>query len=121
MDELAERLGILCETPADAVLLARWKTAESDLQAKIHGRPAAEVRAELLAAGQTTRLSASVSRQLPFTVLRRQARDLQARLAQCEETLALREAELGAFRESTSWKLTAPIRALGRLLSRTGG
>ena len=118
VDEMAERLGILGEAPADAALLARWKTAESDLQAKIHGRSPAEVRAELDAAGQTTRLSASVSRQLPFTALRRQARELQARLAACEEALAVRAEELRVHRESTSWKLTAPLRALGRAVSR---
>lgn len=118
VDELAERLGILCDTPADAGLMARWKTAESDLQSKIHGRPVPEVRAELDAAGQTTRLAASVSRHLPFTLLRRQARELQARLSACEEALSLREAELHAFRESTSWKLSAPLRALGRTITR---
>jgi O-antigen biosynthesis protein len=121
VDELAERLGILCETPADARLLDRWKAAEGDLQAKIHGRPAADVRAELDGAGQTTRLTAAVSRQLPFTTLRRQARDLQARLSQCEEALALREAELAAFRTSTSWRVTAPIRTIGQTLSRWKG
>jgi hypothetical protein len=118
VDEMAERLGILCEAPADAALLARWKAAESDLQAKIHGRSPAEVRAELDAAGQTTRLSASVSRQLPFTALRRQARELQARLAAGEEALAVRGEELRVHRESTSWKLTAPLRALGQAVSR---
>jgi SAM-dependent methyltransferase len=121
VDEMAERLGILCESPADARILERWKAAEVDLQAKIHGRPAAEVRLELDAAGQTTRLSASVSRHLPFTALRRQSKELQARLAQCEETLALREAELAAFRTSTSWKVTAPIRTIGQTLSRLKG
>jgi hypothetical protein len=121
VDEMAERLGILCETPADAVLLARFKAAESALQAKIHGRPAADVRAALYVAGKSKRLSASVSRQLPFTALRRQARDLQARLSACEEALALREAELRAFRESTSWKLTAPPRAIGGAVSRLRG
>jgi SAM-dependent methyltransferase len=118
VDEMAERLGLLCGTPADRTLLGRWKDAEADLQARIHGRPAAEVRAELDAAGQTTRLTAAVSLHLPFTTLRRQARDLQARLSVCEEALALREAELAAFRTSTSWKLTAPIRALGQWVGR---
>jgi hypothetical protein len=113
VDEMAERLGGLGETRADAALLARWKTAESDLQSKIHGRPPAEVRAELDAAGQASRLTASVSRHLPFTLLRRQARELQARLSVCEEALRV-------HRESTSWKLTAPIRWLGRLLSGRG-
>jgi hypothetical protein len=121
VDELAKRLGDLSETPADQALLVRWKAAESDLQAKIHGRPVAEVRAELDSAGETTRLSGVVSRQLPFTALRRQARELQARLAQHEEALALREAELRAFRESTSWKLTRPLRALGRTITRLKG
>jgi SAM-dependent methyltransferase len=118
VDEMAEQLGSLSETPVDAALLARWKTAEADLQSKIHGRPPAEVRAELDAAGQASRLTASVSRHLPFTLLRRQALELQTRLSACEEALALRDAELRVHRESTSWKVTAPIRGLGRLLSR---
>jgi SAM-dependent methyltransferase len=112
VDAVAERLGLLCDTPADAALLARWRVAESDLQSRIHARPAAEVHADLDAAGQSSRLTASVSRHLPFTRLREQARDLQARLA-------LRELELRIHRESTSWKVTRPLRALGRL--RSGG
>jgi SAM-dependent methyltransferase len=117
VDEVAERLGQLCETPTDALFLTRWKAAEADLQSMIHGRPTDEVRAELDAAGRTTRLTASVSPHLPFTRLREQARDLQAKLSACEETLTLRDAQLRAHRESTSWKITAPVRALGRLLS----
>jgi SAM-dependent methyltransferase len=110
VDEMAERLGILCESPADAALLARWRTAEADLQAKIHGRPAAELKTELEVVGQRSRLTTSVSRHLPFTTLRRQVRELP-----------LREAELRAFRESTSWKITAPLRALGRTIARLKG
>jgi SAM-dependent methyltransferase len=121
VDAVAERLGLLCDAPADAALFARWKTAESDLQSRIHGRPAAEVRADLDAAGQTTRLTAAVSRHLPFTRLREQARDLQARLSACEEALALRDLELRVHRESTSWKVTRPLRALGRMLGRGRG
>jgi SAM-dependent methyltransferase len=121
VDEVAERLGILAGTPADAALRDRLRDAEADLQAKIHGRPAEEIRSGLAAAGAASRITAPVSARLPFATLRRQARELQARLITAQETLALRDAELAALRESTSWKVTAPLRRLGRLLTALRG
>lgn len=46
---------------------------------------------------------------------RSQATDLQAQLAARDKALTAREQELAALRTSSSWRLTGPLRAVGRL------
>ncbi|MEQ1873062.1 MAG: class I SAM-dependent methyltransferase [Ilumatobacteraceae bacterium] len=128
VDEMTARLGGLSETPADDALLSRWKTAESDMQAKIHGCSAAGVRTELDSIGLSTRSTGATSQNLPFTALRQLASDLQAHLAELNERvverdtlIAARDAEVRALRASTSWRVTSPLRALSGIVLRTRG
>ena len=58
----------------------------------------------------------TVGREL--AALRQVCEDRETRLAAREAELEARQAELTAFRASTSWRLTAPLRSLGRMVGR---
>lgn len=72
VDELAETLGLLCESPADAGVVERWREAEAQLHAKVTNLAVEECRRELEHLGRARQDGPGVVRHLPFTVLRRQ-------------------------------------------------
>lgn len=96
VNELAEILGLLCDTPADADAVDRFLRAEALLQAKVSDRPADELLDGLVKMGDVTALV--MNRHLPFTTLRRRLADQAARLASERERAASLAAELDAER-----------------------
>jgi len=70
VDELTQVLARMCGTAAGDAAVDRWREAESELQTKVRGVEAAEVRAELERVGAVSQVSPGSSRYLPFTSLR---------------------------------------------------
>ncbi len=70
VDELTQTLARLCGTPASDNAIARWRQAESELQAKVRGIGIATTREELERVGAVSQVSPGSSRYLPFTALR---------------------------------------------------
>src|SRR5205085_1597951 len=70
VDELAQTLARLCGTAAGDDAIARWRQAESELQAKVRGIEPAVTHQELERVGAVSQVSPGSSRYLPFTSLR---------------------------------------------------
>jgi O-antigen biosynthesis protein len=100
VDELACRLGGLCEVPVSEALLSRWRRAEGELQSLIHGGSSDGARLHLEIVGRLSLRSPEIMRQLPF------------------RRLLLESARL---RASLSWRITRPLRRIGRMVARLRG
>jgi O-antigen biosynthesis protein len=70
VDELAQTFARMCGTRAGDEAIERWRHAEAELQAKVRGVDAHEVRHELERVGAVSQVSPGSSRYLPFTSLR---------------------------------------------------
>ena len=138
IDEVACRLGVLCDVAVSPATLSRLSEAEGDLQALVLGSSAEAVRKQVGAVGRCSLRTQEMSRHLPFRKLRSESADLQGRLAasererlelseevarlrqSAEEVARLRQSaeDVARLRQSTSWRVTAPLRFVRRLLIR---
>jgi hypothetical protein len=138
IDEVACRLGVLCDVAVSPATLSRLSEAEGDLQALVHDASAEAVRAQVGAFGRCSLRTQEMSRHLPFRKLRSENANLQGRLAasererlelseevarlrqSAEEVARLRQSaeEVARLRQSTSWRVTEPLRFVRRLLTR---
>jgi chromosome segregation ATPase len=128
-DELRSRLAaandLLAQTQAlaDRSLQDRERLAH-DLQERLAAQQAAteSLRSELSAAlGRESALATRIAALEPrLATATRTLAETTVLASSCQERIAQLETELRAMKAAWSWRCTAPLRALGRLLHRGG-